>query len=218
MSIFQHRYSACANELATTCYSMSPVHKYCTNIAQILQDCTNKQHGTTEQHGTHWATKKQLSNKREVWNMHGSPGHGVCVHMLCQAITGYHFHKLQAKVCQKMVSDWGQPFWRGSKMYLKIQLLPIFADIYTFSQKQVFASTSTAIFSVICCDSQLLSTIFIKFIQKSFIIWFKIGSNFFGSGYNLHLKKQFLPILVCWQKLEKLFFFKTQFVTTYKEV
>ena len=23
--------SACANELATTCYSMSPVHKYCTN-------------------------------------------------------------------------------------------------------------------------------------------------------------------------------------------
>ena len=68
--------------LATTCYSMSPVHKYYTNIAQILQDCTNKQHGTTEQHGTHWATQEQLSNKREVWNTHGSPGHGVCVHML----------------------------------------------------------------------------------------------------------------------------------------
>ena len=60
---------------------MSPVHKYYTNIAQILQDCTNKQHGTTEQHGTHWATQEQLSNKREVWNTHGSPGHGVCVHL-----------------------------------------------------------------------------------------------------------------------------------------
>ena len=61
---------------------MSPVHKYYTNIAQILQDGTNKQHGTTEPHGTHWGTQEQLSNKREVWNTHGSPGHGVCVHIM----------------------------------------------------------------------------------------------------------------------------------------
>ena len=65
MSIFQHRYSAFANKLATTCYSMSPVHKYYTNIAQILQDCTNKEHGTTEQHGTHWAHRSNwATNER----------------------------------------------------------------------------------------------------------------------------------------------------------
>ena len=65
MSIFQHRYSAFANKLAITCYSMSSVHKYYTNIAQILQDCTNKEHGTTEPHGTHWAHRSNwATNER----------------------------------------------------------------------------------------------------------------------------------------------------------
>ena len=93
MSIFWHIYSAFANELATTCYSMSPVHKYCTNIAQILQDCTNEQHSTTEQHGTHWATREQLSNKQEVRKTHGSPGHGICVHMILGIYLGHQWHK-----------------------------------------------------------------------------------------------------------------------------
>ena len=72
---------------------MSPVHKYYTNIAQILQDGTNKQHGTTEPHGTHWGTQEQLSNKREVWNTHGSPGHGVCVYMaISTPMLSFDFH------------------------------------------------------------------------------------------------------------------------------
>ena len=53
----------------------------CTNIAQTEQDGTNKQHGTAEQHCTHWATREQLSNTREGRKTHGSPGHGVCVHI-----------------------------------------------------------------------------------------------------------------------------------------
>ena len=59
-----------------------------------------------------------------------------------------------------------------------------------FFPKRIFASTSTANFLVICCTRQLLITIFIKFSQKSFIIWFQIGSNLFISGHKLHLKKK----------------------------
>ena len=52
MSIFQHIYSACANKLANTCYSMSPVHKYCTNWA--------RRHKQATRHS--WATLHTLSN------------------------------------------------------------------------------------------------------------------------------------------------------------
>ena len=82
MSIFQHRYSACANELATTCYYLllnvscaQILHKYCTNIARLHKRAT--QHNWATRHTL--GKQEQLSNKREVWNTHGSPGHGVCV-------------------------------------------------------------------------------------------------------------------------------------------
>ena len=61
--------------------------------------------------------------------------------------------------------------------------------------KRILASTSSVIFSIICCTRQLLFTIFIKFRQKSFIIWFQIGSNFFGSGHKLHWKIKFFWFL-----------------------
>ena len=77
-------------------------------------------------------------------------------------------------------------FGRGKKMHLKKN---DFCRFLHFFQKRFFASTSTAIFSVICCARQLLFTIFIKFRQKSFIIWFQIGSNFFGRHHKLHFKK-----------------------------
>ena len=72
-------------------------------------------------------------------------------------------------------------FGRGKKMNLK---------------KLIFASTSAAIFSVIYCARQLLFTIFIKFRQKSFKIWFWIGSNFFGRVKKPQSKKQFLLIFI----------------------
>ena len=85
MSIFQHRYSACANELATTCYYLllnvscaQILHKYCTNIARLHKQGTR--HNWATRHTL--STQEQLSNKREVWETHGSPGHGVCVQML----------------------------------------------------------------------------------------------------------------------------------------
>ena len=92
---------------------------------------------------------------------------------------------------------------RALKIFIKYKYLQIF----TLFPKPFFASTSTAIFSVICRARQLLFTIFIKFRQKSFIIWFQIGSNFFRSGHKLHLKKRFLPILVRRQKIGKIVFF-----------
>ena len=59
MSIFQHRYSACANELATTCYYLllnvscaQILHKYCTNIARLHKQATRH----------NWATRHTLSN------------------------------------------------------------------------------------------------------------------------------------------------------------
>ena len=61
--------------------------------------------------------------------------------------------------------------------------------------KRIFASTSTTIFSVIYCARQLLFTIFIKFKQKSFRIWFQIGSYIFGRGKKMHLKKQLLEFV-----------------------
>ena len=92
-----------------------------------------------------------------------------------------------------------------------------FANFYSFSQK-FFSSTSTTIFSVIYCVRQLLFTIFIKFRQKSFLIWFQIGSNLFVSSHKLHLKKTIFPIFCRWTKMSENCFFKMQFVTTSKRV
>ena len=69
-----------------------------------------------------------------------------------------------------------------------------FAHFWHFCPKRIFVSTSTAIFSVICCAREVFVTIFINFRQKSFRIWFQIGSNIFGRGQKMHLKKRFLPI------------------------
>ena len=55
-------------------------------------------------------------------------------------------------------------------------------------KKRILASTSSVIFSVICCTRQLLLTIFIKLRQKYFIIWFQIRSNSFGKGHKLHCR------------------------------
>ena len=85
-----------------------------------------------------------------------------------------------------MVSDWVLHFWKGSKNAFKKNN---FCRFLHFFPKRIFASTSTAIFSVIYCARQLLFTIFIKFKQKSFRIWFQIGSYIFGRGQKMHLKK-----------------------------
>ena len=54
-----------------------------------------------------------------------------------------------------------------------------------------FTSTSTVYYSVICQGRQVLFTIFIKFRQKSFRIWFQIGSYIFGRSKKMHLKNNF---------------------------
>ena len=74
--------------------------------------------------------------------------------------------------------------------------------------KTNFASTSTTNFSVICFTRQLLFTIFIKFRQKSFIIWFQIGSKLFGSGHKLHFKKTIFTDFGPSAKIGKIVFFK----------
>ena len=66
MSIFQHRYSACTNELATTCYYLL-LNVSCAQILHKLRktaqtsntaQLSNTAH--TEQHGSNWATNERV--------------------------------------------------------------------------------------------------------------------------------------------------------------
>ena len=74
------------------------------SYAQILHKLSNtaKMSNTaqTEQHGTNWATREQLSNAREVRKTHGFLSYGVCVHLMQRHLQLSHYHiKHNNKVC-----------------------------------------------------------------------------------------------------------------------
>ena len=61
--------------------------------------------------------------------------------------------------------------------------------ICIFLLKKINWLKKTAIFSVISCAREVFVTFFINFGQKSFRIWFQIGSNVFGQGKKIHFKR-----------------------------
>ena len=103
----------------------------------------------------------------------------------CRWVFRTSFRKFRQKPIRIRFQIGSDFFGRGEKMHLKKMILAIFA----FFSKQFFAPTSAPYFLVIWKGRSIFQTSFIKFRQKPIRIRFQIGSNYFGRGQKMHLKK-----------------------------